>query len=70
MPFKTLTIKKEVYDELLKLKRKDESFSELLLRLVRRARNIDTLYKLAGSVDWIDKEGLLKEIYKRRFEER
>jgi len=70
MPFKTLTIKKEVYDELLKLKRKDESFSELLLRLVRRARNIDTLYKLAGSVDWIDKEGLLKEIYKHRFEER
>jgi len=70
MPFKTLTIKKEVYDELLKLKRRNESFSELLLRLVRRARNIDTLYRLAGSVDWVDKEGLLKEIYRRRFEVR
>lgn len=70
MPFKTLTIKKEVYDELLKLKRRDESFSELLIRLVRRARNVDTLYRLAGSVDWVDKEGLLKEIYRRRFEVR
>ena len=70
MPFKTLTIKKEVYDELLKLKRKDESFSELLLRLIRRARNIDTLYKLAGTVDWVNKEDLLKEIYRRRFEVR
>ncbi len=70
MPFKTLTIKKEVYDELLKLKRKDESFSELLLRLVRRARNIDTLYKLVGTVDWVNKEELLREIYRRRFEVR
>lgn len=66
MPFKTLTIKKEVYDELLKLKRKDESFSELLMRLIRRNRNIDTLHKLAGTVDWVNKEELLKEIFKRR----
>ena len=66
MPFKRMTIKKEVYDELLNLKRKDESFSELLMRLIRRARNIDTLYKLAGTVDWVNKEELLREIYKRR----
>ncbi len=66
MLFKTLTIKKEVYDELLKLKRKDESFSELLMRLIRRNRNIDTLHKLAGTVDWVNKEELLKEIFKRR----
>ena len=66
MPFKTLTIKKEVYDELLKLKRKDESFSELLMRLIRKVHNIDTLYKLAGTVDWVNKEELLREIYMRR----
>jgi predicted CopG family antitoxin len=70
MSFKTLTIKKEVYDELLKLKREGESFSDLLLRLARRAKNIDVLYKFGGAVDWGDKNKLIKEIYSRRFEKR
>ncbi len=67
MPLMMLTIKKGVYKKLLKLNRRCERFSGLLLKLVRRGRNIDILYELAGSVDWIAKEELLKDIYSRRF---
>ncbi len=38
MKFKTLTIKKEVYEELLKIKRKNESFSELFMRLIKKEK--------------------------------
>lgn len=70
MTVKTLTIRKEVYDELLKLKREGESFSDLLLRLVRRARYIDILEEIAGTVKWEDKDKLIEEIYSKRFEGR
>lgn len=38
MPFKTITIKEEVYEELLKLKKKDESFSDMFKRFARREK--------------------------------
>jgi predicted CopG family antitoxin len=38
MKFKTLTIKEEVYRELLRIKRKDESFSELFMRMVKKEK--------------------------------
>jgi len=66
MPLKTVIIKK-VYYEFLKLKRRYGGFSDLLLRLVRKRHNVDILYKLAGSIDWVAKEELLKEIYTRRY---
>lgn len=54
MGFKTLTIKEEVYKKLLAIKRKDESFSDLL----------------EECVEFPDKEKLLKEIYEKRKERR
>ena len=70
MTVKTLTIRKEVYDELVKLKRRGESFSDLLLRLIRNARRITILEGIAGTVDWGDKDKIINEIYSRRFERR
>jgi len=46
MSFKTITIKKNVYEKLLTLKKKDESFSALFERLSNK--NIDALRKLRG----------------------
>ena len=70
MTVKTLTIKKEVYEELLKLKRKGESFSDLLLRLAKKGRHIDILEEIVGTVEWEDKEKLINDIYSKRFEKR
>jgi predicted CopG family antitoxin len=42
---KTLTIKDEVYEKLLKLKRENESFSDVLERLISRERtSLRTFY--------------------------
>ena len=68
MGFKTLTIKEEVYKKLLAIKRKDESFSDLLERLSKK--NWSLLRKLEGCVEFPDKEKLLKEIYEKRKERR
>jgi predicted CopG family antitoxin len=68
MAFKTLTIKKSVYQKLFAMKKENESFSELFDRLSRK--NIDTLKKLRGVVDLKDKDLIIKEIYKKREEKR
>jgi predicted CopG family antitoxin len=70
MAVKTLTIKKDVYEELLKLKRKKESFSNLLSRLARNANSIEVLEAIRGKVEWKNKDGLIEEIYAKRFERR
>jgi predicted CopG family antitoxin len=38
MKFKTVTIKEEVYKELLRIKRRDESFSEFFKRIGKKER--------------------------------
>ena len=68
MTFKTLTIKKDVYDRLLTMKQKDESFSELFDRLSRR--NVDALKKIRGSLKIKDKEKMIEDIYEKRKEKR
>ena len=68
MTFKTLTIKKEVYEKLLSIKKDDESFSELFDRLSRN--NIDSIKKLRGAVEFKNKESMIKEIYGKRKERR
>jgi len=68
MSFKTLTIKKSVYEKLLGMKKQNESFSDLFERLSNR--NIDTLKKVRGTIEFKNKEALLKDLYKKRKEKR
>jgi len=68
MSFKTLTIKESVYQKLLGMKKENESFSDLFERLSKK--NIDILKKARGSIEFKNKEILLKDIYKKRKEKR
>jgi len=63
---RTLTIRDEVHDKLLAIKREGESFSDLLLRLVEEQDTIQLLEQLRGTVDVPDTEHLLSEAVKRR----
>lgn len=68
MSFKTLTIKKSVYEKLLGMKKENESFSDLFERLSRK--NIDILKSARGSIEFKNKELLLRDIYEKRKEKR
>ncbi len=70
MAAKTITIREEVYRMLMRVKRRDESFSGLFERLVKSRSNIDVLKELRGSVEFKKKAALLKEIYEKRRERR
>ena len=76
MGFKTITIKDEVYRDLLKLKRKDESFTELFKRLTEREKLDLTRFAGAWKMsddEWKKIERVLKERRRsadRNFEER
>jgi predicted CopG family antitoxin len=67
---KTITIRDEVYQKLLKVKREGESFSDLFERLIEGVNSLETLKKLRGCVELKDKEVLLKEVYAARAERR
>ena len=67
---KTITIREEVYAALTKVKKKDESFSELLDRLLKSTNSIDLLTKLKGSIELKQKTKILSEIYSKRLEMR
>lgn len=67
---KTITIRDEVYQKLLVLKGKDESFSELFERLAEGADPLETLKNLRGCVEFTDKEKMIEEIATRRSERR
>ena len=67
---KTITIKKTVYDELKALKKENESFSNLLDRLIKSQGKKNILESLRGSIEFEDKEKLQKEIEKKRWEKR
>lgn len=68
MSFKTITIKKSIYEKLLAIKKEDESFSELFERLSNN--NVVALKKLRGCTTFENKEEILKDIYKKRKEKR
>ncbi len=68
--FKTITIKKSVYDELKGFKKENESFSELLDRLIKSQNKNNILMSLRGSIEFEDKKKLLKDIEKKRWEKR
>ena len=65
---KTITIRDEVYRKLLAVKHEDESFSELLERLLGNVNPLDLLSKLRGSVEFRDKEKMVSEIRTLRAE--
>jgi predicted CopG family antitoxin len=67
---KTITIREEVYAALTKVKKKDESFSELLDRLLKSTSSIGLLTKLKGSIELKQKTKILSEIYSKRLEMR
>ncbi len=67
---KTITIREEVYTALTKVKKKDESFSELLDRLLKSTSSIGLLTKLKGSIELKQKTKILSEIYSKRLEMR
>ena len=61
---KTITIKKSVYDELKGFKKENESFSELLDRLVKSQSKKDLIRSLRGSIEFEDKNVLLADLKK------
>ena len=67
---KTITIKKSVYDELNGFKMENESFSELLDRLIKSQSRKDILLSLRGNIEFEHKGELFKEIEKKRWEKR
>jgi len=67
---KTISIRDEVYRKLLKIKRENESFSELFERLAEGMSPLETLKRLRGCVEFMDKERMLSEIYAMRAERR
>ena len=66
MVSKTISIKKEVYDLLIGLKRRDESFSDLLERLAKMVSPRDLLEEMSASMDLGNSEDLLNEIRMKR----
>ena len=68
MSFKTITVKSRVYDQLLALKRKNESFSDLFERLSKN--NTEILQNLRGCVEFDNKKELIKDINEKRKEHR
>ena len=59
---KTISLKKSVYEELKAFKKENESFSELLDRLVKSQSRKNILESLRGSIEFENKEKLKKEI--------
>ena len=57
--FKTITIRKAVYDELLIVKKEGESFSELLERLAKSEDRKQLLLSIRGSVTFTDKKNMM-----------
>jgi predicted CopG family antitoxin len=65
---KTITIREEVYKDLIKIKSSDESFSKLFERLIKSASPRDILEKIKGSVEFKNKKKAVAEIYAKRAE--
>lgn len=67
---KTLSIRNEVYEQLLKIKREDESFSDLFMRLSEEENTLRLLERLRGSIDIPEADEITEEIYQKRVERR
>ncbi len=65
---KNISLRDEVYEELSRLKREGESFSDVILRLLRRnrERSLEILKRYAGKLKSSDIEEIIME-ERRRF---
>ncbi len=68
MTAKTITVREDIYKMLLSLKGTNESFSNFFERLVKSRSNIDKLKELRGTVEFMNKEALFKELLEKREE--
>ncbi len=67
---KTITIREKVYNNLVKAKKNEESFSELFERLLKTVTPIDILTEIRGSAEFKNKRKMLSELYAKRSEMR
>jgi len=65
MTTKTLTIRKEAYDALARLKQSDESFSDVILRLTKRAVRLEDWFGSWSMTD-AECERLFGDLHERR----
>lgn len=65
MVTKTISISEDVYNKLVELKRANESFSDLLERLVTLKSSSELLTSLRDSLEVEDKESTKHEICRR-----
>lgn len=68
MTHRTIDLPEHIYKELIKLKQKDETVSEVISRLIKKEKPLKTIKKFAGifqnsSEEW---EAIEKTIYKDR----
>ena len=63
MAHKTLTTSEEAYNALKKLKREDESFSDVILRITRSASLLDYIESTEFSQELANR---IEEVYKAR----
>ncbi|MHA1405906.1 MAG: antitoxin VapB family protein [Candidatus Heimdallarchaeaceae archaeon] len=66
MATKTISIKEEVYNKLVAMKRKEESFSDLLNRLAESQKSDNILREIRGSIELDSAEEVIKEIREKR----
>ena len=66
MVTKTITIKEEVYKKLIAIKKKNESFSDLLARLATRSNTLELLKNMSDSIEFGDSKKVISEIYEKR----
>jgi predicted CopG family antitoxin len=59
---KTITVRDEVYERLVTVRREGESFSDLLERLLAGVDPLETLMRLRGCVEFEDKEKMFSEL--------
>ncbi|MCJ7506999.1 antitoxin VapB family protein [Candidatus Bathyarchaeota archaeon] len=67
---KTITIREQVYNKLLQVKKENESFSQLFERLVEDRNPLDVLTELRGRVEFKEKKNMISQIYNSRAERR
>ena len=67
---KTITIKERVYTDLIKVKKDDESFSDLFERLIKSASPMEILTKIKGSVEFSNKKRMISDLRSKRAEVR
>ena len=65
---KIIKINEKIYNDLIKIKKEDESFDDLLGRLITPMYTRCVLERIRGSIEFKNKRKVLSEIYLKRIE--